>query len=372
MATVTVNIPNTTFVSSTYADNNFSFYPLMYTGMDSTFGNCVSYMQFTLPSLPVSMVDSAKLKFTVIVKNGGEPSPIVVNRVTSAFLTSSVTYNTQPASVATTSLINITTSDLYKTVEIDITALVNQWLTGIFPNNGIALQNLDGSTLVEFGTDNIVWEPYFPTMELTYSNTPATESSAVCFCYAQLAHLLEQLIVLYPGLTLYVFLPGISPWWISGIPYQVYKSAEGTDGGLFLLSGDEYVAFPLNAIAALQFETGTAVYNPAITYLSKPDFPPGCDTNIVTAIHEYVSTLSGEVLFNVGSNIRSTGPIYLNQYGLIVQADENGNDPAFIPVTHITGIAPQVTPSTDEKKEFSSSNKMESTPPTKIQAAIQL
>ena len=43
-------------------------------------------------------------------------------------------------------------------------------------------------------------------------------STAACFVYAQLAHLLEQLIELYPGLTLYVFLPGISPWWISGIP----------------------------------------------------------------------------------------------------------------------------------------------------------
>lgn len=51
----------------------------------------------------------------------------------------------------------------------------------------------------------------------------------------------------------------ISPWWVSGAPYQVYKSAEGTYGGLFLLSDGGYVAFPLSAIAALQFETDTAV-----------------------------------------------------------------------------------------------------------------
>lgn len=135
--------------------------------------------------------------------------------------------------------------------------------------------------------------------------------TAQCFVYPQLAHLLEQLIDLYPGLTLYVFLPGISPWWVSGAPYQVYKSAEGTYGGLFLLSDGGYVAFTLSAIAALQFETDTAVYNPAITYLSKPDFPPGCDTNIITAIHEYVSTIPGDidVLFNIGSYVRSTGPI---------------------------------------------------------------
>lgn len=372
MATITVSIPDATFVSSAQPDNNFSFYPLIFTGQDTSFQNCLGYLNITLPSLPVTMVDSAKLKLSVIVKTGESPSPVVVNRITEAFSTSTVTYHTQPASVATASSIDISSSDLYQTVEIDITTLVNQWLSGIYQNYGIGLENTDGVTLVEFATDNIVYQPYFPTLELTYSSTPVTESSAICFCYAQLAHLLEQLIVLYPGSTLYVFLPGISPWWISGIPYQVYKSEEGTYGGLFLLNGDGYVAFPLNAIAALQFETGTAVYNPAITYLPKPDFPPGCDTNIVTAIHDYVSTLSGDVLFNIGSNVRSTGPIYLNEYGLIVQADEFGNDPAFLPLTHITGIAPQAAASAAMQKAASDSKEAKSAPPTKIQSGIEL
>ncbi len=191
-------------------------------------------------------------------------------------------------------------------------------------------------------------------------------NTAQSFAYAQLAHLLEQLIEYYPGQTLYVFLPGISPWWISGTPYQLYKSEEGTFGGLFLLGdSDDNVAFPLSAIAALQFETGTAVYNPAITYLPKPDFPPGYDTNIITAIYDYVSTIPSDidVLFNIGSNVRSTGPIYLNKYGMIVQADEFGNDPAFIPLTFITGIAPQTT------TEESMAKETVDTPPTKIQAA---
>lgn len=210
----------------------------------------------------------------------------------------------------------------------------------------------------------------------TGSRGPAgsMNNTALCFAYAQLAHLLEQLIEYYPGLTLYVFLPGISPWWISGIPYQVYTSAEGTYGGLFLIEGGQ-VAFPLNAIAALQFETGTAVYNPAITYLPKPDFPPGCDTNIITAVHDFVSTIpSGtDVLFNLGSNVRSTGPIYLNNYGLIVQADELGNDPAFIPVTTlITGIAPQITTLASEMEAEHDSTATVSVPPTKIQADIIL
>lgn len=185
--------------------------------------------------------------------------------------------------------------------------------------------------------------------------------TAQCFAYAQLAHLLGQLIDLYPGVPLYVFLPGISPWWISGVPQQVYQSPEGTYGGVFILGDGGEVAFPLNAIAALQFTDSATVYNPAITYLSKPDFPPGCDTNIITAVHDYVSTIPAgtEVLINIGSNIRSTGLIYLNKYGLIVQADESGNDPAFVPLTFITGIAPQTTAGVDEAK---------SAPSTRIRA----
>jgi hypothetical protein len=204
-------------------------------------------------------------------------------------------------------------------------------------------------------------------------------NTAACFVYAQLAHLLEQLIVLYPGLTLYVFLPGISPWWVSGIPYEVHQSAEGTYGGLFLISDGSFVAFPLNAIAALQFETDTAVYNPAITYLPKPDFPPGCDTNIVTAIYEYVSTIDEDiiVLINIGSNVRSMDLIYRHEYGLIVQADEFGNNPAFVPLTFITGIAPQppavAAEERAERREAAESSELaEGPPPTKIQAVTPL
>ena len=185
-------------------------------------------------------------------------------------------------------------------------------------------------------------------------------TTAMCFVYAQLAHLLQQLIDLYPGLTLYVFLPGISPVWVSGVPYQVYKSADGTYGGLFVIDGGE-VAFPLSAIAALEF-ADDIVYNPSITYLSKPSFPPGCDTNIITAIHDYMATLSGEILFNIGSTVHSTGPTYLNKYGLIVQADASGNNPSFIPITHITCIAPQ-----DAAKAANTSDETKTALTTRVQ-----
>lgn len=172
MPTVTVGIPDTTFVSSSQPTQNFSFYPLMYVGNDPTFQDCIALLEIDLPVLPVTSVDSAVLQLSVIVKTGTDPSTVVVNRVTGPFDAQTVTYDTIPSFVATSSQVNINTSDLYTIVDIDITTLVNQWLSGAVENHGIALTNPDGTTLVQFGTNNIVYEPYFPKLVITYSDTP--------------------------------------------------------------------------------------------------------------------------------------------------------------------------------------------------------
>ncbi len=189
--------------------------------------------------------------------------------------------------------------------------------------------------------------------------------TALCFAYAQLAHLLEQLILYYPGAFLYVFMPGISPWYIAGVPQQVYRSSEGTYGGLFVIGDGGTVAIPLSAIQALQFDT--AVYNPAITYLPKPNFPPGCDTNILTAVYDYIGSLPEvDITIDCGSNVYSTGPLYLNKYGIIVQADGTGNDPSFIPVMQITAIG---TPELSEEASVEAASAAEEggEPHTRIQ-----
>lgn len=164
------------------------------------------------------------------------------------------------------------------------------------------------------------------------------------FYYAQLAHLIEQLIRYYPSTTLYVFLLGFTAWYVTGLPYQLYTSADATYGGVFILKdGDQYEAVPLNAIVAMQFETGAAVYNPAITFLSKPTFQPGYDTNIITSVHDYVSTITGTFRVYCGTRVYSDGPLYKNEYGVIVQADASGNDPAFIPILNTNLILPPTT-----------------------------
>lgn len=141
-----------------------------------------------------------------------------------------------------------------------------------------------------------------------------------------------------------MFSMGNTPWELVGVPQKVYVSTEGTYGGLFIMKreGIEDIAVPINKIALLQFKNGAVAYNPAITYLPKPDFPPGCDKNILTAIYEFVPTLPKDgLLIDIGTKLKLYGrfySIYLNQYGLIVLADKYGNNPSFIPVTYMTSI----------------------------------
>lgn len=172
MPILTFDLPDTTFVSSAQPDMNLSFYPLIYVGADPSYRNCISLINVTLPQLPVSRVDSALLQLSVIVKSGTDPSLVVVNRVTSPFVSQTATYNTRPDFTATASQFDVTVSSLYTSIQVDVTELVNSWLDGSADNDGIALTNSDGVSNVQFGTNNIVYEPYFPKMVLIYSNTP--------------------------------------------------------------------------------------------------------------------------------------------------------------------------------------------------------
>ncbi|HHW00994.1 MAG TPA: DNRLRE domain-containing protein [Clostridiaceae bacterium] len=347
MPTVTINLPRTTFVSSAMPDNNNSFYPLLYTGTDPNFQNCISLLEVELPTLPVTTVDSAILQLSVIAKSGDAPSPVVVNKVTSPFSAATVTYNTLPTYTATTSQISVTTTDLFKAVEIDITSLVNEWLNGTSQNFGIALTNNDGATVVQFANNNIVYEPYFPKLTLTYSEAPS-DNTGYNFAYAQLAHVIEQIINLYPTNVITVFTRGLTASSVTGTPYELFKSSSGTFGTLFILDDvGQKEAIPLNAIAAIYLGAGS-VYNPSITYLTPSGLAPGFDTNLLSAYHEYLP-VSTEIDIFMGSNIHASGMVYKNEYGIIVLSDTEGNTPIFIPVLNANVILPAFSTTSSSK-----------------------
>lgn len=339
MATEIISIPGTTFVSSAQPGNNLSFFPLMYAGTDPAYQHCISLLQIDLPELPVATVNSAILQLAVIVKSGDAPSPITINRVTAPFNPETVTYNTLPAYSATLSQYHVTTSDLYTKVQIDITSIVNDWLNGTYPNYGLALTNSDGTTAVQFATDNIIYEPYFPTLTVTYSVAPPVKTAnATNFAYTQLAHVIEQLIQMYPENVMTVFTRGFTASSITGTPSQLYISPEGTGGSIFILLDNGQEAIPLNSITAIYTGDGT-VYNPDITYLTPPEFTPGFDADLITAYHDYLP-VSTDVQMYLGAIVSASGMLYRNEYGLWVLSDEAGSTPIFIPVLNINSVFP--------------------------------
>lgn len=338
MSTVTVNIPQTAFVASALPDNNFSLNPLMYAGTDPGFQTCISLLKIQLPQIPVSTVDKAELNLALISKSGANPSTVVVNKVTSPFETATVTYASLPAYTPTQAQYNVTASDLYTIIHIDVTSLVNEWLSGTSQNSGIALTNSDGTTEVLFATNDIMYEPYFPTLTLTYSESPVNTGDN--FSYAQLAHVIEQIISFYPTNVITVFTRGLNANTVTGTPYQLYKSSAGTYGAIFILmDAGQQEAIPLNAITAIYTGDGT-VYNPAITYLTPPEiFTPGFDTNLITAYHEYLP-VGTDVQMYMGSVINASGTVYKNEYGILVLSDGAGNTPVFVPVNNINAVLP--------------------------------
>lgn len=170
MLTIIQSIPDLTFTSSSQKNTNLSFYPTIYTGVDANFKNCTGFLKLVLP--PIPKADNAELRLAVIAKSGDDPSIISVNRVTAPFKTSDVTFASMPDFTKEKANINISKTDLYTIVKIDITDLVNSWLNKTYKNYGIALTNSDETSAVQFATDIIGYKPYYPEFFLTSSASP--------------------------------------------------------------------------------------------------------------------------------------------------------------------------------------------------------
>ncbi len=183
MSSVILTAAQNTFVASAQPNNNFSFYPLLYTGTDKAFGTCISFLKFDFTAVATHKVDSALLNLSVIEYAGGDVSNILVNRVTQHFDAFHVTYATLPELEPVSAYAKINCHDQYNTVQVDITQLVNAWLSGASENFGIALASSDSKALVQFGSDSIGWEPYFPKLILDYSDIQPVAEGVYGYVY---------------------------------------------------------------------------------------------------------------------------------------------------------------------------------------------
>ncbi len=96
-----------------------------------------------------------------------------------------------------------------------------------------------------------------------------SSTSSYCFGMAQLAHVIGQLIKLYPTSTMSVFTTNLNI--VIGTPYQLYTSPATEGAGFFVLL-DAYKqpnAIPLNKITAIYTGDGTS-YDKSMNYLIPP------------------------------------------------------------------------------------------------------
>lgn len=161
--------------------------------------------------------------------------------------------------------------------------------------------------------------------------------SSLCFSYAQLTHVIEQLITLYPASVMSVFTTNANV--VTGTATSLYTSPDADGAGLFILTDSlgQSEAIPIAAICGIY--TGEAtVYDPSITYLAPPlPLPKGCDTDLIAAIHDYLP-ISTEVIIQMGVTVQASGEVYQNEYGILVLSDAGGNTPIFVSVSKIARI----------------------------------
>lgn len=161
--------------------------------------------------------------------------------------------------------------------------------------------------------------------------------SSLCFSYAQLSHVIEQLITLYPASVMSVFTTNANA--VTGTATSLYTSPDADGAGLFILTDSlgQSEAIPLAAICGIYIGDAT-VYDPSITYLTPPSpLPKGCDTDLIAAIHDYLP-IPTEVIIQMGVTVQASGEVYQNEYGILVLSDAGGNTPIFISVSKIARI----------------------------------
>lgn len=189
--------------------------------------------------------------------------------------------------------------------------------------------------------------PVQATLAVVQVEAQNNGSASQCFSMAQLAHVIEQLIVLYPTSVMSVFTTNLNV--VTGTPYQLYASPDAQGAGMFILinSNSQYEAIPLLAITAIYAGDGTT-YQESITYLTPPTpLPDDCDLNLSAAVRDYLP-ISTDVLIQLGVTTQATGLVHKNEYSVLVLSDETGSTPIFISVPQIARI---ITEDSSENSE---------------------
>jgi hypothetical protein len=159
-----------TYVSSSTPKTNYGFSPILVVQPGTT-----TFIQFNLAALPTAAsVNKATLRLYVDgVLTGGSFDVFPVN---GAWSESTLTYNTPPPSLGASATGNkpiaITTASFSKFLLVDITSLVQGWVSGTTANNGVALVLTTTNGIFSFDSKESLLTGNGPELEIVL-NGPA-------------------------------------------------------------------------------------------------------------------------------------------------------------------------------------------------------
>ena len=162
----TLNVAGDAQTSSALPNTKFGLLPIMTVRNAQTGAILNSYAKFDLSALPDSpSVDKTVLRLWVNLVP--TPGTIEVLPVLEPWQESTITANSSPALGSPIASFAVASGDCFHFIDVDITALVQDWTSGHLANNGLALRGVSpGSVNVIFDTKESILFSQAPELEV--------------------------------------------------------------------------------------------------------------------------------------------------------------------------------------------------------------
>ncbi len=175
LASAQSSVPTDDVLSySNHPNVNYGSYTALFVQKGSV--TSASYLKFDLGTLPTG-VSVSKATLRLYIDQVAAPGSFDIFQLNNSWNENTLTYNNAPAlgtSATGNQPVAFTASSLNQFVVIDITALVQGWVDGTIPNNGLALALTTSNGAVAFDSKESIYTSHQPELEVAMAG-PAGE-----------------------------------------------------------------------------------------------------------------------------------------------------------------------------------------------------
>jgi len=172
-----------TFISQGSAESNYGFDEVMFAGYDDYYDPDLQVvrglLKFDLSAIPANTpIDSAVLRvyYMGYWDFADHPRTVTAYRIGSNWTETGVTWNTRPSFAESYGSVEIVANASWRYVLLDVTALVQAWVNGSYPNYGVMLRGPEASggdsSWREFNTRHTTNDPQ---LLVTYAGGSAAQ-----------------------------------------------------------------------------------------------------------------------------------------------------------------------------------------------------